>query len=233
MKSAKICENLYELSSRFVKLYLIEWKGELTLIDTAIPGKGEEILGTIEKLGFEPEDLKHILITHLHEDHAGSLDYLREKTGATVSIHRKEMEGLKSIPHLVSAPGLMNRIIFNLFIKGAVRENRKEYHVDVLLEGGETLDYAGGLRVIATPGHSPGHTSYLYPGDGGVLIVGDAASGGRKPGYPVLFSDEREAFKTLAAIGSMNFNKACFSHGKRIDSDGPARFREAFHRQVL
>lgn len=233
MKVREIDPQVYELSQGMVKVFALINHEVVTLIDTGLSGQEEKILQAIEQIGYSADQVKHILITHFHSDHIGGLPVLKELTGATVYAHRKEVESLREEQNLVGAPGLRNRIIFNLFIKNAKGEDSAEVPVDVELTGGEVLDFAGKLEVVNTPGHSPGHTSYLYPGHGGILFVGDAATGGRKPSYPVLFTNEREAMKTLAMIGAMDFKKACFSHGRTIEFGAPERFRESFHRQIL
>ena len=55
---------------------------KLVLIDTGPPGSAEVILEFIASLGRRPEELSHILITHGHADHIGSLWQLRARTGA-------------------------------------------------------------------------------------------------------------------------------------------------------
>ena len=204
-----------------------EEKG-LTLIDAGTPGKALQIIEVIEQLGFKAGDLNHILLTHFHMDHIGSLEDLIEKTGAKVYAHTIEAQVAGQIRPSVAAPGFLNKLIFHLFIKRSVNEVQTGAPVDVMLTGGEILDFANGLEVIHTPGHTLGHTSYLIHEEGGILILGDAASGGKKPGYPILFENKFQAMKTLQMIGNMNFQKACFSHGRTIDSNAPARFKSAF-----
>lgn len=233
MKHREICPGVWELSAGIVKVYLISRKEELTLIDTGLPGWSEKILESIDSLGLDRSHLKHILITHFHNDHIGSLEKLKEITGATVYAHRNEAATIGTFQHAVSTPGLLHRLVFNLMIKGSMGKPQPWLPVDEVFDGGEVLDFAGGLKVISTPGHTKGHTSYLLPRNGGILFVGDAASGGNKPGYPMLFSDEKEALKTMALLGSLDYETACFSHGKTIVKNAPALFRQAFHRQVF
>lgn len=228
MKNREISRGIYELSAGIVKVYLIEHEGSLTLIDTALPGTGEKILETIESLGYKRTDLKHILITHFHTDHIGSLQELKEKTGALIYVHKKEAETIGRIQNIVPAPGLFRTLMYYLFIKRSQGVPQPELPVDRTLVGGEILDFAGGLIVVPTPGHTAGHTSYLMPREGGILFTGDAASGGKTPGYPMLFSDREEAMKTLIAIGRIDFRSAYFSHGKSIESKAPQEFRKVF-----
>ncbi|MBB6481553.1 MBL fold metallo-hydrolase [Spirochaeta isovalerica] len=228
MKHREISKGVYALETGFVRVFLLEHEGVLTLIDTGIPGMGEKILSAIESLGYDRKALKHILITHFHMDHIGSLEEIKSRTGALVYVHKDEAATIGTVPATEAAPGIAKKLMFELLIKKSRQTPQPSVPVDVTLEGGEILDFAGGLQVIATPGHSPGHTSYFLSREGGILFVGDAASGGRLPGYPMLFNKKETAIRSLALIGNMNFEKAYFSHGKPIESGAPGKFRKAF-----
>ena len=80
-------------------------------------------------------------------------------------------------------------------------------------------DEVFGLRVIATPGHTPGHVCVFDPA-GSLLILGDAMSnidsklGGPNPQYTVDMAQAHESMKKLAKL---KFERAVFGHGEPID----------------
>ncbi|MBN2657628.1 MAG: hypothetical protein JXR86_11260 [Spirochaetales bacterium] len=53
MKHTELSKGVFELTTGFVRVYLLEHEGTLTMIDTGIPGMGEKILSTIESTGYE------------------------------------------------------------------------------------------------------------------------------------------------------------------------------------
>ena len=98
----QLSSGLWQISLPFlgeqeiVGSYLLAGADDLALID---PGPGstlEPLLASIEEAGFDPEDVTHILATHVHLDHAGAAGSLvRRMPGARVFAHSK------GAPHLI------------------------------------------------------------------------------------------------------------------------------------
>ncbi|WP_299978622.1 MBL fold metallo-hydrolase [uncultured Pseudoteredinibacter sp.] len=77
-------DNVYYVGDKWVSSYLIDTSGGLVLIDTLESPYGRWIPGSIKSLGFAPQNLKYIIITHGHSDHVGNAAYLQSKFGAEV-----------------------------------------------------------------------------------------------------------------------------------------------------
>jgi glyoxylase-like metal-dependent hydrolase (beta-lactamase superfamily II) len=92
---------------------------------------------------------------------------------------------------------------------------------------GDTLPF--GAVALHTPGHTVGHLALLLPRDGGVLIVGDAATdvGGRL-GVGPIYEDVDEGMRSLRRLAGLEFETALFSHGRPLTPGAAARFRERF-----
>jgi glyoxylase-like metal-dependent hydrolase (beta-lactamase superfamily II) len=120
------------------------------------PGdNGEQLLDAIEKLGATVEA---ILITHTDVDHVGAVAPLAKATGAPVYCPKLEVDRLADIMGHVPIEGI---------------GPYEGYEADETVEGGETLDLAGlRIEVVATPGHTEGHVTYVFP-DEGVIASGD------------------------------------------------------------
>jgi glyoxylase-like metal-dependent hydrolase (beta-lactamase superfamily II) len=163
----ELMPGLYQLT-RYANLYLLETAAEeLTLIDTGMPGTTALVLAAIQSLGKQPQDLKHILITHADIDHTGSTAGLVEATGAAVYASREStpyIEAAQSPPHGV----LPMRALTNA-IQAFVQ---KKAQVDRQVSAGEILPIGGGIMVLSTPGHTPDHHSYYWQ-KAGVLFAGD------------------------------------------------------------
>jgi len=120
------------------------------------PGdNGEQLLEAIEKLGATVEA---ILITHTDVDHVGAVAPLAKATGAPVYCPKLEVDRLADIMGHVPIEGI---------------GPYEGYEADETVEGGETLELAGlRIEVVATPGHTEGHVTYVFP-DEGVIASGD------------------------------------------------------------
>lgn len=131
-------------------------------------------------------DIKYIVLTHAHFDHAGAVPELKEATGARVALHPGDLEAYRSVAEQAAFWG---------FDSGPMPEP------DVMLEDGDELK-AGALRlrVLHTPGHSPGGICLL--GDG-VLFSGDTlfqGSVGRTDFSGGSASQLLESFRRLMAL---------------------------------
>lgn len=162
---------IHQIPGKVANSYLLIDADGLTLIDTDLPHRAQHILAYLRGLGFAPSDLKRILITHTDGDHVGGLAVLRAASGAQVFAAPTEAAALargdSSRP--LKAPAWMRPLlaISARFFRFSPQS------VDGHLTDGQTLPILGGLQVIATPGHTPGHLSFFLP-EQGVLFVGDS-----------------------------------------------------------
>ncbi|MCP8967633.1 MBL fold metallo-hydrolase [Ectobacillus ponti] len=157
-------EHLYQLTlfPRLfpVNCYFVEEQEGLTLIDAALGLAAKDILQAAARIG---KPIIRILLTHAHDDHVGALDAVKAAfPQAPLLMSARDaqiMNGDKSLlPHEDQTP-----------IKGGVSEKVKTRPDGTLQEG----DMAGSLRVMETPGHTPGSLSFLDIRTN-TLIVGDA-----------------------------------------------------------
>ena len=213
------------------RVYLIVDPDGLTIIDTALPWAAGTIIRQLVAAGRRPAEVKRILVTHGHPDHAGGLARLKTITGAQViasAAERAVIEGKAPVEHKPPVrTSAMRRLAWppQVTLKGTT--------VDRVVGDGETLtEVMGGLRVIATPGHTPGHISFWQP-DRRVLFCGDviAASLGMRlpsPTWTVDMDENRRSIKRLAALDA---SIVCFGHGSPLVQD-TARRLQTFARQV-
>jgi len=231
MKISKVSQSLYDVSMGFVHAYLIKGEDEWALVDTGVPGQGEALLKAMAEQKLEGP-IKHIILTQLHSDHAGSVNELKELTGATVYAHEKEADAIEeglTMRACVPAPGVGKWLMNKILLKGGKASYlKKGTPVDVRLKGGEKLPIGPGVEVLYTPGHTAGHICLILKEEGDILIAGDVASGGKRPGYPMLFEDREMGFATLKELGDRKFAQAYFGHGEGIRSAAAERFRIRF-----
>ncbi len=217
----------------FVSAYLVDSAEGGVLVDTGVPGRSETLLAAARELSpvAGPHGLHRIVVTHCHVDHAGGLAAVAAASGVPVLAHRLDAPVIRAGgPQPPAIPeGRVARLLSPLF--GRVGPRRLEpAPVHGELEDGASAP--GGLRVIHTPGHTPGHLSLLWPEEGGVLIAGDAA--GRmfgRLGLAVVNAEPAIARRTFARLAELEFDVACVGHGPVLRGRANAAFRrrvEAF-----
>jgi len=173
--------------TEFVNAYVLVRGKEIAIVDSGLPNNGAKFGEVIKTAGLGWDAVGHLILTHYHPDHVGSMgEVLAAASKAAVYAGAEDIPQIKS-PRPIKPVG----------------------------DGDEVF----GLRIIATPGHTPGHISVLDP-VGSLLVVGDAMTninnnlGGSNPQYTANMAQANESVKKLAAL---KFEKAVFGHGEPIE----------------
>ena len=170
----KIHPKVYRIDSMLpIYQYLIVEPDSLVLIDTGFMGNQKRIINNIKKIGFGPDDLKTILITHSDGDHYGALAALEKVSSVRVGASNIEAQSIRngSVSREIKATGLQ-KVFFTLFGK-IVARNPKDARIDDILVPGQVLPVLGGLIVLDTSGHTPGHLSFFSESEN-ILFAGDS-----------------------------------------------------------
>jgi glyoxylase-like metal-dependent hydrolase (beta-lactamase superfamily II) len=197
-----------------------------------MPKRAGRILAALHEIRRRPSDVRAIVLTHHHVDHTGSVRALASATGAPVLLHGADA----SIVRGAAPPPRANRATLSGRILGPAID-RLQPRVDpparlTEIDDGESLPFAGGIRVVHTPGHTPGHVSLLIESRR-VLIAGDAAGGllGRVgPPFGMYTEDVTSAGRSIAKLAALDFDAACFGHGRPVRAGANAAFRRLAER---
>ena len=184
-------------------IYVLDDGGEITLIDAGLPNEAPKVLAYLEQTGRTPQQVKRILLTHRHGDHAGAVKDLVAATGAPVYAHGDEADALAQQPDGVQG----------------IRR----------LEDGAVIPVFEGLRAIATPGHTSGHLCFYLP-EKKVLFTGDAMlnRGGVSGPNPQFTPDAQRAHASLREkIAPLEVETLCVAHGDVIASGAGPQIRQA------
>lgn len=168
----EIIPNVHLIPGVIANPYLLLGSNELTLIDAGIPGSHKRILRYMADLGYSPGDLKRIIITHADFDHVGGVAALKAVTGARVYASAAEAAAMATgdPSRPLKTDHLLLKVVFA--ITGRLFR-APPAQVDELVAEGDEFPVLGGLRVVETFGHTPGHIS-LFASAVGVLFVGDS-----------------------------------------------------------
>lgn len=219
----RVAEGVYRVDAFFLKnsinVLLIEGEDGWTLVDTGVAGSVGRIKEALTDLGAGPEDLKRVFITHQHDDHTGGLKGILEwaphaAVGATA--HEAEVVSGRRGYDPASTP---------LFRSVARNAEPPGVPVGKVLEEG---DLVSGFRIVATPGHTPGHVSLLRDSDG-LLFTADAFGclpkklrvGVRK----AFCVDPALAKRSARKLAREDFGTVVLAHGEPLRRWGKQRLR--------
>ena len=178
------CQVFETLSAR---VYLLVGAGSPTLLDagSSLAASTQQILAGIEAVHDEfreavrPADVRRIIVSHGHVDHVGGLPELLRTMPAEVAIHPLDRATIASCrEHVATSAVRLNAFFRRAGVDAARRSEllkmspyrwtaRENVPVGLSLEDGDELD---GLRILHTPGHSPGHVCIVV---GNMLLSGD------------------------------------------------------------
>lgn len=148
---AHIYGNVYMVGTCGITALLITTPDGHFLIDGATNEAADSIAANIRTLGFDPKDVRYLLATHEHLDHAGGLTRLKQITGAKFATREAAKLGMETGLPLADDP------------QHGIHPPFPGIEADQIIADGETLQIGKQqITVIATPGHTPGGTSYTW-----------------------------------------------------------------------
>lgn len=215
----KIIDRLYRIPRMIGNVYLIVEPGGLTLIDAGAERRGKRILNYILRLGHTADELRRIVITHADGDHVGGVAGLKAVSGARVYASPIEAEAMAGgrMSRQMRLQGLQKALF-----AAASRFFKAEPAVaDERVADRQVLPVLGGLRVVATPGHTPGHISLFAPSVG-VLFSGDSVISRNGTLYPSRGAntwDEAQALESMRVQAALGARIVCPGHGPVVKGD--------------
>jgi len=145
-KPFKVFDNVYFVGLRYVSCYLVTTSAGLVLIDSTFAPTADSVLDNVRTLGFNPANIKYILVTHSHLDHFGGAGKIQEVTGARVGL---SLEDWQSVAKQQAGP---NKEQFGLpLTQDLVLKDNSSIAV------GDTT-----FKFYFTPGHTVGATSIEF-----------------------------------------------------------------------
>ncbi|GIH04829.1 putative metallo-beta-lactamase superfamily protein [Rhizocola hellebori] len=200
----------------------VDGDGSVTLVDCGVAKAPARIVAGLAAIGKHPADVTRIVLTHVHSDHAGGAAEMAQRTGAPVLTHAADAEFAEAGRLPKADSSFLSGRIFNRVNRGKFAK----FAVASPLADGDLLDVGGGLRVLHTPGHSPGHVSLLHEPTK-LLITGDAIFNFLGLRWPMRFicSDFLMTQATAQVLGEVDYDLVAFTHGEEIREQAREKVR--------
>ncbi|MBN6185621.1 MBL fold metallo-hydrolase [Aneurinibacillus sp. BA2021] len=211
-----------KLSIQGYDLYpTVVWNGEeAVLIDAGMPGQWEAIQAAMNEAGVPVEKLKAVLLTHQDLDHIGSVPDILQACSHPIDVYAHELdrpyiEG--ALPLIKTDLSRMSKEQQDALPEGmrSLYANPPKAKITKTLADGEELPYCGGIQVITTPGHTPGHCSF-YVKQSRTLIAGDAmicARGMLRGPVQQTTLDMEKALRSLRKLPAFDVDTVICYHG--------------------
>jgi glyoxylase-like metal-dependent hydrolase (beta-lactamase superfamily II) len=210
-----------------INVWVVHGAEGVTLVDTGLAAPGlDRALG---RLGLRAADVVAVLLTHGHPDHAGGLARLRRAGGArSVRVGADDLATVRGqAPQPLSDPSSRVARVFNRLPPPPLFGPYDPVPDATSLDDGDELDLAGGVRVVATPGHSPGHVAFHLTAHD-VVIGGDAVFNyfRLRPAPGFLCSDVPMNHRSVATLAALAPGTLALAHGSALTDDVPGRLRQ-------
>lgn len=183
----------------------VETDDGLILIDVGFPDTVDLLADALGEHGFALDDVAHVLLTHQDGDHAGGLRDVLDATDATTFAHPEDTPVIEG-----ERPPL----------KGGDGDRYSPAPIDVRIVDGVTFrTRAGPLRIVETPGHTPGHVS-LYLPERDLLVAGDALTAdehGLAPPKEQFTPDMSTAIESVGRLADLGVTATHCYHGGSVE----------------
>lgn len=180
-------------AQRFVMTYVVIGERHACIVDTGAAGCQQYLVDALQELGLGPADVRLVINTHEHGDHIGGNAFFEEWANPEFACHEAAVCWIENLEIQQRERPIYQ---FERMVNRTVRISRTLHDGDVVDLGGTTL------RVIFTPGHSPGSISLFCPEEG-ALITADAL---QPVGGLPLYMDAhlvRESLRRLAELSGV------------------------------
>lgn len=204
------------LPFNMVNAYLICYESGCILLDTGMPGTEQKIMRGLNKFGYDFSDIKLIVVTHAHVDHAGAVGSIKKLTKAPIVAHRNELKYLRGDAEITYCPtGMAGKIFYHTPFP---HEKYEKFTPEILISENEVFslrEFGFKAAVLHTSGHTAGSISMEI--EDGNAFVGDMLASGiliggimrnKQPIQPPFEDDPRAVINSLRQMlqnGNENF----------------------------
>lgn len=201
--------------------YLINGNSGLILVDAGMPKKTNTLCEILNKNNFKIKDISLIIVTHVHNDHVGSLYEIKERSNAKILVHKNEVNNLASgYTKFPKGTYIFSKIISKFANNLLFSKNQfKPVKADIIIKDSFDLnEYGVNGEVFYTPGHTDGSISVIV--DNKHLIVGDTLFNWFPNSvYPPFANNEEKLIESWEKINKLNCEYFYPGHGNIFNKE--------------
>jgi len=204
IKPEEIIDGIYLIggpnitSANDAAIYLIDFSGDLVMIDAGAGKSSAQIVRNIEILGLTPTNISHLILTHCHIDHIGSAPFFNERYGTKILIHELDAKAVETGDSLKTAANWYGTTF------SPTKVDRKLFGSHEILKFG-----AEELHCLHTPGHTPGSIAVYLDRGGKRVLFGQDIHGP----FNAAFGSDIEAWKkSMQTLLAINADILCEGH---------------------
>jgi glyoxylase-like metal-dependent hydrolase (beta-lactamase superfamily II) len=229
MEVIQLTPRLYFIRLPVGHAYLWHDPGGLTLIDAGLPGSTPLIAEAIRRAGYQPADLRRLVLTHFHADHAGAAADIAGRGEVEVLAHHADAPFIRA-QAAGPPPDLAGweRPVYEEVMSRLPPQPAVPCRVDRELGDGDEPGFGDGAVTVAVPGHTPGSIALWLPRHR-VLFTGDAAVRGQdgKVTCGVFNVSRAQAAASFRRLAGLSATAACFGHGEPLTHGAAAALTAA------
>ena len=179
-------------------VYLIDFAGDLVMIDSGAGRSSSQIVRNIEMLGLNPSKISHLILTHCHIDHIGAAPFFHERYGTKILIHELDAQAIETGDSIKTAANWYGTTF------PPIKVDQKLKGAHEILKFGEAE-----LNCLHTPGHTPGSISIYLDRVGKRILFGQDIHG---PFNQVFGSDIFAWKKSMQTLLALDADILCEGH---------------------
>ncbi|NPU84121.1 MAG: MBL fold metallo-hydrolase [Syntrophaceae bacterium] len=170
-------------------VFVIDFHGELVMIDSGAGGSSKVLQRNIEQAGLDPKAISTLILTHCHIDHIGSAPFFRDQFNCKILIHELDTEALEAGDPVRTAANW-----YETDFPPTRVDRRLKGEEEVLTFGGEEL------HCLHTPGHTPGSIVVWLDRNGKRVLFGQDIHGPFMSAFRSNINDWRASMKKILAL---------------------------------